>query len=110
VPIDYELSDSVQLQLSPEVDAVPNEDGSGRHLAYGNVLGLEFTLGQAVELDFEVSTFRDHEPGDRSTQLLAAAAVDWKPTDNLQLDLGSAFGLNRQSPDVRIYAGVTQRF
>jgi len=31
-------------------------------------------------------------------------------TDDLQLDAGANFGLNRRSPDIELYAGVSKRF
>lgn len=110
VPVDYEFNDVVQLQLSPEVDAAADEDGAGRHLAWGGVVGLDVHLTETAEVDVEIQAVRDHDPGGRNTLLLAGVAAAWQPREDWQLDVGSAFGLNADSPDVRVYAGIVRRF
>lgn len=41
---------------------------------------------------------------------LAALSTAWQPGDDWQLDLGTAFGLNRDTADTRLYFGVVKRF
>ena len=40
----------------------------------------------------------------------ADASVAFLPRNDLQLDAGANFGLNRETPDVELYAGVSKRF
>jgi hypothetical protein len=43
LPAQIFFSRTWSLTLDPEVDAEPNEDGSGRHLAYAMVANLRWT-------------------------------------------------------------------
>lgn len=110
VPISADIAEGVALEFSPEFDAAIDEDGDGRHLAYGSVAGIGLDLSDAVNAAFELSAFRDDDPSGHGTELLAAAALAWQPADAWQLDVGSAFGLNHNSPDARLYLGIARRF
>lgn len=110
LPVSYELSKGVALQLAPEVDAAVDEDGDGRHLAYGSVMGLGLDISDAVSATIETSLMRDRDPSDHSTQALAGLSLAWQPGDDLQFDAGVNLGLNADSPDRELYVGVTRRF
>lgn len=110
VPVNADIGKGLSLAITPEIDAAVDEDRDGRHLAFGTVLGLGVELSDAVDADLELSAFRDDDPSDHSTKLLLAAALSWQPSDALQLDLGSAFGVNHQSPDAELYVGISRRF
>ncbi len=110
VPVSYELSKGVKLALTPEVDAAVDEDGNGRHLAFGTVLGLSDDLSEKVTATVELEALRDRDPGGHETQELAGLSLAWQPQDSLQLDLGSNVGLDHASPEVELYFGVTRRF
>jgi hypothetical protein len=110
VPVSYDLNDTLNLQLSPEIDAAVDEDGNGRHLAYGTVVGLGVALSDAVNGTLEFQALRDNDPADHATQSLAGLSVGWMVADDLQLDAGSNVGLNTASPDVEVYVGVSRRF
>ncbi|MCC2976954.1 transporter [Sphingomonas sp. PL-96] len=110
VPLSYELNDTFTLQLSPEVAAEANEDGHGRHLAYGNIVGLEVALTDALAMELEGEVRRDDDPVEAATEVRAALSFGWMVNDDTQLDLGTAAGLNHDTPDLRLYAGVARRF
>jgi hypothetical protein len=110
VPVSFELRDGLTLVLNPEGDAEPDEDGHGRHLRYGNVAGLDIDLSDAVTTTLEVSAFRDRDPEQHVTELLAALSATWATSRNLQFDAGAIAGLNHHSPDVRLLTGVSARF
>jgi hypothetical protein len=40
----------------------------------------------------------------------ADGAVAYLVRDDLQLDAGANFGLNKQTPDIELYAGISKRF
>ena len=109
VPFSTGLPGGFGLAATPEVDAAADADGSGRHLAYGSVVGVSHGVGP-VGVTAELSVFRDDDPLGRTTQSLAALSAAWQPADDWQLDLGTAFGLNRDTPDSRVYFGVVRRF
>ncbi|AUW60116.1 transporter [Sphingobium sp. SCG-1] len=110
VPVSVDIGAGLSLAVTPEIDANVDEDRDGRHLSYGTVAGLGVDLSKSINAAFEVSAFRDDDPSGHTTELLAAASLAWQASDNCQLDAGSAFGLNADSPDVRVYAGISRRF
>lgn len=110
VPISFELNKTVSLALTPELDAAVDEDGNGRHFAFGSVIGLSVKLSEQLTAVLELSALRDQDPIDPSTTALAGFAFSWQPTSDLEFDVGVVKGLNSESPDVEIYAGASKRF
>lgn len=110
LPLSFALSDTMSLAATPELDAAVDQDGSGRHLAYSATAGLAFKLSKAVTLTGETQILRDDDPAGHTTQALAALSVGWMAAKHLQLDLFGAAGLNRDAPDVELYAGISRRF
>lgn len=110
LPVTYSLSDTIGIELTPEIDAAVDSDRNGRHLAYGSVIGLSAALSSSVSGAIEVQMTRDEDPAGPATQALAGLSFGWQPGDNLQLDAGAVAGLNSASPDIELYFGITRRF
>ena len=110
VPVTYDLSDTFNVQFTPEIDAAVDEDGEGRHLAFSGTIGLAAQLSEALTGTVELQALRDRDPADRTTQTLAGASLGWMLGEDTQLDAGCNAGLNRASPDVELYLGVSRRF
>jgi hypothetical protein len=110
VPITYDLSKTVNLEVTPEVDAAVDQDGRGRHLAYSGVVGVGIALADTLTFTLEDQLVRDEDPSGSTTQDLASASLAWMPRKTLQLDVGAVAGLDRNAPDVEIYAGIARRF
>lgn len=110
MPVSVELNDTVSLTATPELDAAVDEDGHGRHLAYGSAAGLGLDLGDHLSAAAEVSFIRDRDPAGHETEALAGLSAGWQPNDDMQFDLGVNLGLNHGSPDREIYFGVSRRF
>lgn len=109
-PVSFEMHHGVALELTPEVDAAVDEDGDGRHLAYGGVIGLDLALNEAVSATVETSLMRDDDPEGHSTQALGGLSLAWQPSDAMQIDIGVNVGLNADSPDSEVYLGIVRRF
>lgn len=109
LPISYSLSKAVLLEATPEVDAAVNQEGAGRHLAYSLTGGVAVEVGKAT-LSGELQVKRDDDPGQHTTPVLAALSLAVKAGDNLQFDVLGAAGLNHDTPDMEIYAGIARRF
>ena len=109
-PLSYDLAGGVNVQLTPEVDAAVDEDGSGRHLAYSAVAGVEVPFMKTLSATGEVQALRDQDPSGRSTQTFAAVSLAWMANDDLQVDVGGVTGLNHSAPPARLYAGLSRRF
>jgi hypothetical protein len=110
VPLSYELSSSVQLGITAQVEAAADEDRDGRHLAFGGVAGLSFTLTETLGAAVEIAATRDEDPSGHATEWLAGLSAGWTGGEDLQLDAGANIGLSEAAPDVQIYFGVARRF
>jgi len=110
VPLTYDLSKTVNFEVTPEVDAAVDQDGRGRHLAYSAVVGVGFALNDAWTFTLEDQLVRDQDPSGSTTQDLASASLAWMPRKTLQLDVGAVAGLDRYAPDIELYAGIARRF
>ena len=110
VPLSFELNDTVSLALTPQVDAAADGDGDGRHLRFGNVVGLGFALTDSLSASTEIALYRDRDPTGHATEALLGLSAAWQPNDGTQFDVGFNLGLNRESPDSQLYLGVARRF
>jgi hypothetical protein len=110
VPVTYDLSDTLNLATTSEIDAAVDSAGGGRHLAYSQVIGLGIKLSKALTVTIEDAVLRDEDPSGKTTQERASASLAWAANDDLQVDLGAVAGLNRAAPDVELYAGISRRF
>lgn len=110
IPVSYDVSDTVQLDATPSLRALPDEGGPGHHLRYGSAGGVTVKMSEAVSLSAEGQVVRDAEPGDHTTRARTALSVAWQPQDDWQLDLFGIAGLNRDTPDLELSAGIARRF
>lgn len=109
-PISYDVSEHLQLQATPELDAAPDENGHGRHASFGAVMGVGVATSERTGVTLELSAFREQDPARHFTELLAGASGTWQPNQDWQLDAGVIVGLNRNSPDLELTAGISRRF
>lgn len=110
VPFSFDLSDTMSIAFTPQIDAAIDDDGNGRHLGFGNVAGLGFALGDGLSASTELSLYRNRDPAGHSTQALAGLSAGWQPDEATQFDIGVNVGLNPDSPDRQLYFGVARRF
>jgi hypothetical protein len=110
IPVTFEVNDTIQLDATPEVDAQPNGERSGRHLRYSAAGGATVALAKTLSLAVEGQVIRDRDPDERTTQALAALSLAWQARDDLQFDAFGIAGLNRDAPDLELALGVSRRF
>lgn len=111
VPIQVPIpKSSFTVSLDPELDWVADQDGHGRHAAMSQVFNLGFQASDKFNLSTELWTHWDWDPSGTTRQYSADVAFAYLPKKNLQLDAGANFGLNRNTPDVELYTGVSVRF
>ena len=109
LPVSIPLDASTAVGLTPEVDVLRDAAGGGTHLAWVGVGSLSRSFGAAT-LGAELWGEVEDEPAGtirRASADLTAAVVVGKA---LQLDAGANFGLNRSTPDLDVYVGVSRRF
>jgi hypothetical protein len=109
VPVNIDLPKDFSLGFSPELDLLADENGSGRHLSLMNIINVGKKIGK-VTLAAEFWGEQDLEPSGTVQQYSADVMATWMPRPKLQFDIGANFGLNRDTPDVQLYAGVSTRF
>ena len=110
LPMSYNLTDKVGLALTPEVDAAVDSDGDGRHLAYSAAAGLSYALTDTLTATGELQALRDNDPTGHTTQTIAALSFAYMATPDTQFDIFGGAGLNRNTPDAQLYAGISHRF
>ena len=109
LPVSYELSDSVQIAVTGEIDAAADQADGGHHLAYTGIFGLDAALGKYLSVAFELAAERDEEQ-DGSSALLTGLSIAWLANPDVQLDAGANVGLAGEAPDLELYVGLARRF
>ena len=111
VPIDYSVANTpVSIESTPEIDWAADATGHGHHFAMAQVVSLGLQATRRLSLSAELWEKWDWDPQGTSRQASADGTLAYLVKDTLQLDAGANFGLNRQTPDVELYAGVSARF
>ena len=112
VPVSYQLPSNIQFGLTSEIDAAPDEDRHGRHLAYSETASVSVPVTKSITGSAEIWAMRDRDPAGHSSQYSLDLAAAWIPKEKgrLQFDAGTYLGLNRQTPDIEAYVGVTEKF
>ena len=112
VPISYQLGNNVQFGFTPEIDAAPDQDHHGRHIAYSGTWSISVPLTKALTGSAELWAMRDRDPSGHSSQYSVDLAAAWIPggKGRLQFDAGTYLGLNHQTPGVEAYVGITEKF
>lgn len=105
VPVNYDLTDAVSLQVMGSVDAAVDADRSGRHLSYSGNWGLGYQLAEKWITVAELQVVADADPSARITQSVAAVSLAFQPRKTLQLDVLVGAGLNRDTPDLNLALG-----
>lgn len=111
VPVSAPLGKSpVTLSFSPEVDWRLDGDGHGHHAAMIQLVNLGLMAAPRLMLGAELWGAWDWDPNGTGKQVSADGSIAYVVNDSVQIDGGANFGLNRQTPDVEIYTGVSARF
>ncbi|HET8749624.1 MAG TPA: transporter [Sphingomicrobium sp.] len=110
-PIGYSIPNSpLSIGLTPEIDWVADGDGHGHHAAMTQVASLAWQVSPRFNVSGEVWGQWDWDPAGTTKQVSADGSIAWLARNDIQLDAGANFGLNRQTADVELYVGVSKRF
>lgn len=110
-PISFPIGHSpLSIGLTPEVDWIADTDGHGHHAAMAQVASLGWQVTPKFSLSGEAWGSWDWDPAVTVRQYSADASVAYLLDNSVQIDGGANFGLNRNTPDVELYAGVSKRF
>jgi hypothetical protein len=111
VPVGYSIPKSaLSIGLTPELDWAADGDGHGHHAAMVQVVSLGWQVTDKLGLSGELWGDWDWDPDETTRQYSADGSVAYLLNNDVQLDAGANFGLNRNTPDVELYTGVAVRF
>lgn len=110
LPVNYKLTDLITLTTVPEIDFFKDAVGNGRHVNTVQLINLGVSLPHGFTLYGELWGDWNFDPTGTMRQFSADAAVAYGVTPHLQLDAGLNFGLNKYTPGVQAYIGVSQKF
>lgn len=106
----FTLSKEYSLTFTPEVDDIENGDLHGHHAQFVAALSLAKTLSSKLTANAEVWTSQNYDPSGTIRQYSFDGALAYVASSNLQFDGGINVGLNRFTPGVQAYIGVSRRF
>ena len=115
VPLSLSLGRSgIVLSLDPEIDWLADGDGDGDgdgyHPATVQVFNVGASLTKQLSISGELWGAWDWDHAGTVRQYSVDGSVAYLLGESVQLDGGANFGLNRNTPDVELYAGLSKRF
>ncbi len=111
VPVNTALGKSgVTLTIGPELDVRADSDEHGYHAAMAQLINFGFAVTKRLSLSAELWGQWDWDPSGTVRQYSADGSIAYLVNSDLQVDAGANVGLNRNTPDVELYAGVSKRF
>ena len=111
LPVSYSIAGSrFSIGATPELDWNADVDGHGHHAGMAQVVTVGWAATDRLSLSGELWGQWNWDPAATVKQYSADASVAYRVGNDLQLDAGANFGLNRATPDVELYAGVSKRF
>jgi Putative MetA-pathway of phenol degradation len=112
VPMFLGLSDTLSLSATPELDVLKDNAGDGHHASFQVPVGLTYAVSSTTTLSGEVWGNFNDDPSGNVNQYSVDFAATWQPpgTKDFQLDCGINFGLNKNTPGMQAYVGVSQRW
>lgn len=110
MPVAYTLDGGWSLFMTPEVDVLRDASGTASHVQLANDVSVGYALRDDLILGADVYMTQSTDPGPKQNWYLYDMNVAWITDNDTQLDAGWAFGLNRATPDLELYFGVSRRF
>jgi Putative MetA-pathway of phenol degradation len=111
LPIVYSIGGTpFSINYSPELDNNADADGRGHHAGMEQVVTVTWAATDQLSLSAEMWGQWNWDPTATEKQYSADASIAYLVDNDVQLDAGANIGLNRTTPDVELYAGVSKRF
>ncbi len=109
VPINISVPNGWTVTLGPQLDVLADSDGRGRHLGATGLVNVAKQIGKFTIYN-EIWTSQNFDPAGTVQQYSYDMALVWLPHPTLQFDIGVNIGLNRNTPAIVSYVGVSTRF
>jgi hypothetical protein len=111
VPVNIPLPLKFTLTTSPELDVAADQTmGNGNHIELANLVNLSHPVGKNATVFAELWTKESFEPRMNGQQYSADFAASYQLTKTVQLDASAYIGLNRETPGLQLYTGISTRF
>jgi hypothetical protein len=111
VPIEWDIPrTSLSLTFIPEVALLADSDGSGHHLAIVQAAGIGADLSSRLSVALDLWGQWDLDPAGTIRQYAIGPSAAFLLSNDMQVDAGVDFGLNRHTSDVTVYSGIAVRF
>lgn len=110
IPVSVATRGPLSITFGPELDLLADADGNGRHAALVNLVNVSGPVADGLTLSGELWTATNFDPADTVTFASADAALAYAASNEVQLDVGANIGLNKNTSDVELYAGISVRF
>lgn len=111
LPISYAIPRStLSLGFAPQVAWLADQDRSSHHLAMVQTASVGWQATAKLNLSAELWGQWDWDAAGTGKQASADGSIAYLASKNVQFDAGANFGLNRQTPDVEVYSGISVRF
>ncbi len=98
------------ITLSPEIDILADSDGRGYHPGIVNLVNVGISPAPRLTLSAELWNAVNFDPRDHVRLWSADIAAAYLPGKRWQVDGGANVGLNRATPDIELYGGVSLLF
>ena len=109
LPINYSMAGGWTVTLGPQLDVLADFAGQGRHVGLTGLVNIARQFG-AFTLYNELWTSQNFDPAGTVRQYSYDVSLAWLPRPTLQFDVGANVGLNRNTPDLVAYFGISTRF
>jgi hypothetical protein len=110
IPIQANLPKGWQLGVDPELDVLRNAESAGYHYAASTPVTFSHPLSEGLTGSLELWTSTNFDPSRTVRQWSFDLALAQMFGKNLQLDGGVNLGLNRETPQVQAYIGISKRW
>ncbi len=109
VPVNISVPGGWTITLGPQLDILADADGRGHHAGLTGLVNIARQFG-AFTLYNEVWTSQNFDPAGPVRQYSYDVSLAWLANPVLQFDIGANVGLNRNTPDLQLYTGISARF
>ncbi len=108
-PVSFPLPWSFTLLVMSEIDVLANTADAGHHFNFTQLVNISHPIGKSFTVYGELYSALGTDAR-KPPEYAYDTAVAYALTATLQLDLGGSVGLNRDTPNLMAYAGLSQRF
>lgn len=109
IPVNYSIDGGWTLTLGPQLDLLADRDGQGRHLGVTGLVNIGKQIGRFT-LYNEIWTSQAFDPSGTVSLWSYDVALAFLPVPAWQIDVGANIGLNKATPDLYGYLGVSTFF